>query len=211
MRDTILCLCDITGVMASLWIENGYHAILIDPQHPAGITREGSVIRVGTIIDDAIAWEVIRDNMHRIAFVAGFPPCTDVSLSGTRWWESKARKDRYFQCKATRVAEQCKTIGEISGAPWFFENPKSAFSKIFGSPDYKFHPWHYTGYCADDNYTKETWLWSGGGFVMPDRFVKDGLNEPDDRIHKCAPGPDRANIRSATPAGFARAVFEANT
>lgn len=36
------------------------------------------------------------------------------------------------------------------------------------------------------------------------------LGEPDDRIHKCPPGPDRHNIRSATPAGFARAVFEAN-
>jgi hypothetical protein len=33
---------------------------------------------------------------------------------------------------------------------------------------------------------------------------------PSDRIHKCAPGPDRANIRSATPRGFAQAVFEAN-
>jgi hypothetical protein len=34
--------------------------------------------------------------------------------------------------------------------------------------------------------------------------------KPDDRIHKAAPGPERANIRSATPMGFARAVFEAN-
>lgn len=33
---------------------------------------------------------------------------------------------------------------------------------------------------------------------------------PDDRIHKAPPGVDRANFRSATPRGFARAVFEAN-
>lgn len=33
---------------------------------------------------------------------------------------------------------------------------------------------------------------------------------PDDRVHKCPPGAERANIRSATPAGFARAVFLAN-
>jgi hypothetical protein len=33
---------------------------------------------------------------------------------------------------------------------------------------------------------------------------------PDDRIHKCPPGAERANIRSATPEGFARAVFIAN-
>jgi hypothetical protein len=33
---------------------------------------------------------------------------------------------------------------------------------------------------------------------------------PDDRIHKAAPGPDRANFRSATPLGFAKAVFACN-
>lgn len=33
---------------------------------------------------------------------------------------------------------------------------------------------------------------------------------PDDRIHKAAPTVDRADIRSATPMGFARAVFQAN-
>ncbi len=33
---------------------------------------------------------------------------------------------------------------------------------------------------------------------------------PDDRIHKCAPGDDRANFRSATPEGFSFAVFLVN-
>ncbi|HIA3096424.1 TPA: hypothetical protein ACWP3A_004962, partial [Escherichia coli] len=30
------------------------------------------------------------------------------------------------------------------------------------------------------------------------------------RIHTAPPGPERANFRSATPNGFAKAVFEAN-
>ena len=38
MRDTILCLCDLTGVMARPWVEHGYHAVLVDPQH--GVTSE---------------------------------------------------------------------------------------------------------------------------------------------------------------------------
>jgi hypothetical protein len=33
---------------------------------------------------------------------------------------------------------------------------------------------------------------------------------PDNRIHFASPGPERANFRSATPMGFARAVFAAN-
>ena len=45
---------------------------------------------------------------------------------------------------------------------------------------------------------------------MPPEFRAEGLGDPDDRIHKAPPGPDRANFRSATPLGFARAVFKAN-
>ena len=45
---------------------------------------------------------------------------------------------------------------------------------------------------------------------MPDSCRDFTLGPADDRIHKAAPGPDRANVRSATPLGFARAVFGAN-
>ena len=45
---------------------------------------------------------------------------------------------------------------------------------------------------------------------MPASCQDFSLGSPDDRIHKCAPGPDRQNFRSATPMGFARAVFAAN-
>ena len=153
----------------------------------------------------------IRDAlMSGVVFVAGFPPCTDVAVSGTRWWADKMSKDRYFQAKAALVAEQCRMIGEMSGAPWFFENPVSAFSKIFNKPNHYFQPHWFTGYHADDNYTKKTCLWTGGGFIMPEPFENKELGPPDDRIHKCPPGPDRMNIRSATPYGFAQAVFHVN-
>ncbi|MBU2136560.1 MAG: dcm methylase, partial [Alphaproteobacteria bacterium] len=152
--------------------------------------------------------EIIRG--RRVVFVAGFPPCTDVAVSGARWFAAKAEADKHFQTKAALVAEQCRMVGQISGAPWFFENPVSVFSSIFGAPDYTFHPHEFTGYCADDNYTKQTCLWTGGGFVMPDEFKAIDLGGPDNRIHAAPPGPERANFRSATPKGFARAVFEAN-
>ena len=45
---------------------------------------------------------------------------------------------------------------------------------------------------------------------MPEPFRDPALGAPDDRIHKASPGPERANFRSATPAGFAMAVFLAN-
>jgi hypothetical protein len=131
-------------------------------------------------------------------------------LCGTRHWAAKAKADRYFQAKAAIVAEQCRTLGELSGAPYFFENPKSAFSMIFGKPQHKFHPYYFTGYCHTDHYTKDTWLWTGNGFVMPEAYQATFQSEPDDRIHKCPPSAERQNIRSATPKGFAYAVFLSN-
>ncbi|MDZ0794342.1 dcm methylase, partial [Klebsiella quasipneumoniae] len=41
------------------------------------------------------------------------------------------------------------------------------FSSIFGSADYTFHPYQFTGLCTDDNYTKQTCLWTGNCFKAP--------------------------------------------
>lgn len=257
MRRIAIFLCDITGVMGEPWVEAGYDIILVDPQHPEGITTEihpksmGIITKVGHVINHSETWKVIREAIRSgaVAFVAGFPPCTDVAVCGTKNFASKFAKDKHFQAKAALVAEQCRTIGELSGAPGFFENPISVFSSIFGKPGHIFSPYQYTGFCKDDNYFKATCLWPWNDFVMPEFFMIEGvrrateivysilgrlpsdkkkmLNEhsgkfcpeflaiieefyPDDRIHKAPPSADRANFRSATPRGFARAVFEAN-
>jgi len=163
----------------------------------------------GTILDAMPRLsEIIRT--ERVVFVFGFPPCTDVAVSGARWFEEKRKADPHFQVRAALVAEQCRMVGMASGAPWGFENPVSVFSGIFGKPNYTFHPHEFTGYCADDNYTKKTCLWTGGGFVMPSPHREEGLDAPDNRIHMAPPGEERANFRSATPRGFAMAVFHAN-
>jgi len=210
IKGTIISLCDLTGHMVKPWVDAGYDAVLVDPQHPAGVTAEGRVTKIGCVITEAATriGEIMRS--RKIVFVAGFPPCTDVAVSGSRWFEEKRKRDKHFQAKAALVAEQCRMIGLISGAPWFFENPVSVFSSIFGSPDHTFNPHDFTGYCADDNYTKKTCLWVGGGFVMPELFRDESLGDPDHRIHTATPGEDRANFRSATPMGFAIAVFNAN-
>jgi hypothetical protein len=158
-------LCDLTGVMAAPWVEAGYEVILVDPQHPAGVNREGLITKVGHIIDHPETWRVLRAAIAtgRIAFVAGFPPCTDVAVPGTPHFKRKATNDPHFQAKAALVAEQCRLIGQLSGAPWFFENPVSVFSSIFGKPQHTFHPFEFTSYRMEDNYTKKTCLWTGGG------------------------------------------------
>lgn len=218
MNKTAIFLCDITGKMAQPWLEAGYDAILVDPQHPAGVTKRlhetsaAHVITVGHVIDHPVTWRLIREaiKFSEVVFVAGFPPCTDLAVSGARWFEAKREADPAVQFKAMHVVWQCQIIGELSGAPWFAENPVSQISSLWRKPDYSFNPHDFTGHCANDNYTKKTCLWTGGGFVMPGPFKDLTLGAPDNRIHAAPPGPERANFRSATPEGFAMAVFLAN-
>jgi len=206
---TVISLCDLTGHMVQPWVDAGYHAVLIDPQHGTS-SIEGRVTRLALTVDGAMPFlsDLLRD--FGIAAVFAFPPCTDMAVSGARWFASKREADPMFQAKAVAVAEQCRTIGRLSGAPWFVENPVSVLSRVFGKPDHWFHPADFTAFEPGDNYTKRTNLWTGGGFVMPAPARDASLGAPDDRIHKAPPGPDRENFRSATPLGFARAVFAAN-
>lgn len=212
MNKTAIFLCDITGIMSKPWLDAGYNVILVDPQHNPGVSVDGRTTRVGRVIDHPETWAVIREAIRSgVAFVAGFPPCTDLAVSGARWFEDKRRADPAFQFKAMHVVWQCHAIAEMCGAPYMIENPVSQISSFWRKPDHSFHPYEFTGHCAEDNYTKKTCLWTGGGFVMPEPFRDISLGDPDNRIHTAPPGADRANFRSATPKGFAKAVFYANS
>jgi len=225
MQKVVISLCDLTGVMVQPWIDSGdYHAILVDPQHPDGITHDGAITKIGHIIDHPMVWGAIGEAIRNqdVAMVCGFPPCTDLAVSGARHFENKRERDPHFQAKAALVAEQCKVIGSISGAPWFFENPVSVLSSIMRKPDHIFNPYEYGGYLPEDDrhplwpeyiaprdaYPKRTCLWTGGGFRMPEKrpvAVPDGYSTQ----HKKLGGKSQKtkNIRSATPRGFARAVY----
>jgi len=210
-KDIVISLCDYTGIFTKPWRDAGYTAIHVDPQ------REDN----GTILDMAgVLGEAIRSG--RVAFVAGFPPCTDVSTAGARHFERKRQEDIHFQAKAALIAEQCRMVGELSEAPWFFENPRSVFSSIFGKCDHKFNPSDYGGYLPEDDqhpewpeiipprdgYPKETWLWSGGDFEMPEKKPVPSVKDYPGWSKLGGKSLRTKNIRSATPRGFTQAVFE---
>lgn len=210
MRRVVVCLCDITGTFAAPWVAAGYDAVLVDPQHGLS-TSDGTTTKLAMTVEEALPHLSYLVTANRVAFVAAFPPCTQLASSGARWWSAKRTADPMFQAKAVAVAEQCRTFGQTSGAPWFVENPAGALSSVFGRADHTFHPWEFTAYEPADNYTKLTCLWTGNGFRMPARDTDTTLGPPDNRIHFAPQNRQRAAMRSATPAGFARAVFAANS
>lgn len=203
---TVVSLFDLTGKIVMPWLEAGYECYIVDIQHPKGFTRDPFnplLVRVGADLLKGVPKKLPRDP----AFVAAFPPCDHLSVSGARWFKGKGLRALADSVNMfATAAEYC----EDSGAPYFIENPVSTISTYWRKPDFTFHPCHYSGYCADDNYTKKTCLWVGNGFRMPRMDMDDDLEIDTKWIHHQPPSVDRKDIRSATPMGFARAVFKYN-
>lgn len=199
----VISLFDYTGNFLKPWRDAGYDCHAVDIQHEDCIVDGINRHRIDLLAKPQELY--LRFSGAPIAFVAGWPPCTHLAVSGARWFKGKGlRSLQESIAMFATAAEFC----DWSGAPYLIENPVSTISTYWRKPDHSFHPHEYAGYEEADNYTKKTCLWTGGGFVMPPK--RPGQSIPDDRIHKCPPGPERANIRSETPMGFAKAVYQAN-
>jgi len=208
MKDAVISLFDFSCIMLKPWLDAGFTCYAVDNQHPPAIQSGGITEKENLRLVHAnlsIPWLPPVDR-ERIAFVSAFPPCDHLAVSGARWFKGKGlRRLADSIALFATAAEFC----EWSGAPYLIENPVSVISSHWRKPDYTFHPWEFIDHCRDDNYTKKTCLWTGGGFVMPKKNGKPDT-QPDDRIHACPPGKNRKNLRSKTPLGFANAVFESN-
>lgn len=197
MKPIVLSLCDRTGVMVQPWLEAGYECHIVDVQHQAGRTTDGLLVKHGA--DLRRWWLPPRD---AVAIVFAFPPCTNLSVSGARWFREKGLRGLI---DGLETVEQCRAICEWTAAPWMLENPVGTLSTYWREPDYTFQPWEY-----GDTYTKKTCLWTGNTFVMPEAWQRTKPDDTTSLIHLMPPSADRGDKRSVTPAGFARAVFEAN-
>lgn len=190
----MLSCFDRSTLMAKPWAEAGFLCYCVDVQHPIGETRDGNIIKVGADINH---WIPPRGD---IVFAAFFPPCTDLAISGRKWFKQKGL---HRLSDAIRLFARCIDITDALDCPYFIENPVSTIATYWRKPDHYFDPCDY-----GDPYTKKTCLWVGNNFVMPEKTpVEPTLGS---KMHYLPPSPERANLRSLTPEGFARAVFLAN-
>lgn len=184
MKDTAIFLFDVSGIMAEPWLDAGYDCWIVDIQHPvayetSGITRIEKT-RPGRGVLHKVHWDLTKPwlcpvDRSRIAFVAAFPPCDHMAVSGARWFKGKGLRRLAVSIEMfATAAEFC----EWTEAPYMIENPASTISTYWRKSDYRFSPHYFTGYNVDDNYTKLTCIWAGGGFVMPEELKADGLPPP---------------------------------
>ncbi len=197
----ILSLCDLSGNMVQPWAVAGYKCTIVDTEHPTGLSWRDGVWLYGC---DVLDWN--PDHEH-YDMVFAFPPCTNLAVSGARWFKDKGLAGLI---DGLQLVEACRVICETSGTSWMLENPVSMLSTYWRKPDYAFNPCDFGGYCdpPSDNYTKKTCLWTGGDFRMPE--PKPVTPAVKSYIHTMPPSKDRSRLRSVTPMGFAEAVFEAN-
>lgn len=233
----VLSLYDYTGEALKPWAEAGYTCYAFDIQHPEIGKRD--CFDSGGYIEyiQMDLWNI--DNITRIqtwfdqenvVFGMAFPVCTDLAVSGAAHFKAKAERDPEFQIRASNHARWCASLFEALDIPYFIENPVSRLATLWRKPNYSFHPYEYGEYIPEteaehpkwpeyipdrDAYKKKTCLWTGGNFNMPDKkevdcsaYYGNGYSKPMMKLG--GKSMKTKNIRSATPRGFARAVFEAN-
>lgn len=229
-------LFDYTGIMAKPWADAGYLCYCFDGQHPIGVSKSEhkNILNIGMWFSKDRTGASLMKDIGRIIsvtgkdidFLFGFPECTDLAVSGAAHFAKKREDNPYFQDEAMMLLYLVEALGMELCCPWGLENPVSVASTLWRKPDFKFHPYEYGGYLPLDDihptypeyikprdaYPKKTCVWAGSGFVIPVSRVVDCDDGYSDQ-HKRLGGRSlkTKNIRSATPRGFAQAVFEANS
>ena len=231
----VISFYDVTGNAVRPWAEQGYECICYDLQNNGSLERfpnGGSIRYRNADLHNEATWRELEREFNNdiVALVLGFPVCTDLAVSGAKHWAGKRAKNPNFQTEAVDHAKRIADFAKSIDAPFAIENPVGALSTLWRRPDFYFHPCDFGGYihwrdsehpdypeyiAPRDAYTKKTGIWCGNGFDVPE--CKPVPAVPRDRFGMSkqfaklgGKSAKTKNIRSATPRGFAIAVFQAN-
>jgi len=127
--------------------------------------------------------------------IIAFPPCTDLAVSGARWFKEKIADGR--QQRSIKFFNLFTNLDCLRVA---IENPIGIMSTKYKKPEQIIQPWQY-----GHGETKATCLWIKGLPLLKPTNIVEG-REP--KIHKIPPGPERAKLRSKTFPGIAQAMAE---
>lgn len=223
-RPVAVSLFDMTGNMVRPLAEAGWDCYCLDIQND---NRSESFHSGGTIwyLQADLLSEFWEDAIvaQKPDFIFSFTPCTDLAVSGAKHFAKKLQADPQVWDKAMTMFRLAQKIADRVGCPYMIENPVSKAATLWRRPDYTFQPFEYGGYLPEDDvhpqypeyimprdaYPKKTCLWTGNGFVMPEKRpvpVNAGYSVQFKKLG--GKSLKTKNIRSATPRGFAIAVCE---
>lgn len=176
----VLVACEFSGRVRDAFTLRGHDATscdLIESETP-GKHYQGDVF---DIINSG--WDLM----------IAHPPCTNLAVSGARWWKDKHNEQQEDISFFSRL--YFADIPKIA-----IENPVGIMSKVLRKPDQYIQPWQF-----GHGETKKTGLWLQNLPTLEPTNVVDG-REPV--VHYMSPGPDRWKNRSRTYQGIADAMAE---
>lgn len=178
----VLVACEYSGTVRDAFIKIGHDAMSCDllPTDVPGPHYQGDMFE---IID--YPWDLL----------IAHPPCTHLSVSGSRHFEAKRMDGRQqaavsFFMKIDRWSQHIPKVA--------IENPVYIMSSLYRKPDQIIQPWQF-----GHGETKATCLWLKG---LPLLVPTDIVEGREARIHRMPPSPDRWKERSKTFSGIANAM-----
>jgi len=174
--------------------------------------QAGYDVRVITLPDNDVRLYAPLDSNKVTLNVYGIfaaPPCDQFSKA--KHFHGKGNYTHDFAAGLEIVSACFRIIVTANPTFWSMENPNGYLSNYLGRPRFSFQPYYF-----GDNYQKSTVLW--GVFNVPkiltldksDGLIKFSMLKSKD-IHPEYYGKlSRKERRAITPAGFAKAFFEAN-
>jgi hypothetical protein len=179
----ILVACEESQVVTIAFRERGHEAFSCDILPCSGGHPE---------------WHIQDDVLRHLEgwdMMIAFPPCTDLAVSGARWFNEKREDGR--QAKAITFFMALVTAPVKRSA---IENPIGIMSSFYCKPDQIIQPWQF-----GHGETKATCLWLKN---LPKLRPTDIVDGREQRVWKMAPSTDRALLRSKTFPGIANAMAE---
>jgi len=186
----VLVGCECSGTVRDAFFEKGHDAISCDlkPSTRPGPHYQGDVM------------DIINDGWDLAVF---HPDCTHLAVSGARWFYKKQKEQK-------EALDFVRLLMSADIPKIAIENPVSIISTHIRKPDQIVQP-----YMFGDPHTKTTCLWLKNlPLLQPTNIVskgkrhitKSGKSLPE--WYNLPPSEDRAEIRSKTFEGFARAMAE---
>ncbi len=142
----------------------------------------------------------IKDDVRNVLqkdwdMIISFPPCTDLAVSGARWFPEKRANGSQQAAIDFFMLFTNHPCGKKA-----IENPIGIMSSIYRKPDQIIQPWMF-----GHGETKATCLWLTG---LPKLIPTNIVEGREQRIWKLPPSADRAKLRSKTFRGIAQAMAD---
>lgn len=185
----IIVACEYSAVVRDAFRARGHHAWSCDLLPTLGDPRYHIQADARIVTRDRAPGGGLWDMM------IAHPPCTDLALSGSRWYAEKWADGRIM-----KALEFFKLLMDSPIKKKCAENPVGLISTLWRKPDQYIQPWQH-----GHGETKKTGLWLDGLPLLRPSNIVPG-REP--RVHWEAPGADRWQRRSTTLVGIAKAMAE---